>query len=162
MARRRKAHEADASQAQGRADSGVAGVVPQVLLGAVDGVGVVAGGLLQLGRSVLMTAVSGAADIGAEALDATVSGARGVVSATSRMVGDMAGAARTTFAETISLARQTRGRGLARPAVRRPLAAMAARGARPAPEATPLHPEPAPRPARRARGGRSARGSAAA
>jgi len=96
----------------------------------VDGVGVVAGGLLQLTRNVLLTAVSGAADIGAEALTATVSGARGMVSATSRMVGDMAGTARSTFVETVSLATQTRGRASGRVAARRPPAAMPSRAAR--------------------------------
>src|SRR5215470_10443850 len=94
----------------------VAGFVPGVLLGAVDGVGVVAGGVLQLTRNVLMSAVSGAADIGAEAVNATVSGAHGVVSAASRMVGDVAGAAQASVAETISVARQA-GR---RTASRRP------------------------------------------
>ena len=162
MATRRKTHETDASQARRAADGGLVGVVPQVLLGAVDGVGVVAGGLLQLGRNVLLTAVSGAADIGAEALDATVSGARGVVSATSRMVGDMAGAARTTFAETVSLARQARGRRPVRPGIRKPLAAMGARPAVSEPEAPRLRPEPSRRPTRRARAGRPSRGSAAA
>ena len=152
MARRRKTHETDAAQAQRPPDGGLAGVVPQVLLGAVDGVGVVAGGLLQLSRNVLLTAVTGAADIGAEALDATVSGARGVVSATSRMVGDMAGAARATFAETVSLARQSRGRGPARVAMRRPLATMSARPAASPPSAAPaVHPQPARKPTRRAR-----------
>lgn len=134
-------HSSDTASAH---HAGEAGVVPQVLLGAVDGVGVVAGGLLQLTRNVLLTAVSGAADIGAEALNATVSGARGVVSATSRMVGDMAGTARSTFVETVSLASHARGRASGRVAARRPPAAMASR-------ATPSDAAQPSRPGRRAR-----------
>ena len=106
-----------------------AGAVPSVLLGAVDGVGLVAGGLLQLTRNVLVSAVSGAADIGAEALNATVTGARGVVTVTSRMVGDMAGTARSTWEDTVARARQSSGRGPARADARRPPVAMAARSA---------------------------------
>jgi hypothetical protein len=107
-------------------------MVPQMLLGAVDGVEVVAGGLLQLTRSVLLSAVSGAADIGAEALTATVSGARGVVSAASRMVGDMAGAAQSSFQEAVIRARRSGARAAGRETSgretsRRPLARMAGR-----------------------------------
>ena len=40
-------------------------MVPQVLLGAVNGIETVAVGALQLARNVLVSAVSGAADIGA-------------------------------------------------------------------------------------------------
>ena len=64
-------------------------LVARTLMGAVDGVEVVAVGALQLTRDVLMSAVSGAASVGAEAVSATVTGARGVVSATSRMVGGL-------------------------------------------------------------------------
>jgi hypothetical protein len=95
-------------------------IVPGVLLGAVDGVGMVAGGALHLARNVLVSAVSGAADIGAEALTATVSGARGVVSAASRMVGDVAGAARTSLEDSVSTARLSSKS-------RRPLAVMPSR-----------------------------------
>jgi hypothetical protein len=49
-----------------------------VLVGAVDGVEIVAVGALQLAREVLLRTVSGAANIGAEALAATTAGARGV------------------------------------------------------------------------------------
>ena len=104
-------------------------MLPEVLLGAVDGVGVVAGGLLHLTRDVLLSAVTGAADIGAEALTATVSGARGMVSATSRMVGDMAGTARSSVSQTVALARHARGFAEPRLTARRPPVAMASREA---------------------------------
>jgi len=90
-----------------------AGVVPRVLLGAVDGVGIVAVGALQMARDVLMSAVSGAANIGGEALIATVAGTRGVVSATSQAVADIAGAAQGTLGATIDNVRYFR-RGAAR------------------------------------------------
>ena len=106
--------------------SAEASMVPRVLLGAVSGVELVAGGALQLTRDVLVSAVSGAASIGAEALTATVAGARGVVSAASRMVGDIAGTAQGTFREAIENARRTR-LGAARGALRRPAARMAGR-----------------------------------
>jgi hypothetical protein len=86
-------------------------MVPRVLLGAVDGVEIVAVGALQLTRDVLLSAVSGAASIGAEALGATVNGARGVVSAASRMVGDIAGTAQGTFQEALYNARHSRPGG---------------------------------------------------
>jgi hypothetical protein len=92
-------------------------MVPRVLLGAVDGVEIVAVGALQLTRDVLLSAVSGAANIGAEALGATVNGARGVVSAASRMVGDIAGTAQGTFQEALYNARHSRP-GAARTALR--------------------------------------------
>ena len=98
-------------------------VVPRVLLGAVNGVEVVAVGVLQLARDVLVSAVSGAANVGTEAVTATVAGARGVVSAASQMVGDVAGTARDTLLATIETARRSR-RGLARAASRRAAAAM--------------------------------------
>src|SRR5262249_61353066 len=53
-----------------------ASVVPRVLWGAVDGVEVVAVGALQIARDVLVSAVSGAANIRAAAGTATVGGAR--------------------------------------------------------------------------------------
>src|SRR5262249_31250694 len=90
-----------------------AGVVPRVLLGAVDGVGIVAVGALQLARDVLVSAVSGAANIGGQALMATVAGTRGVVSATSQAVADIAEAAQGTLGATIDNVRYSR-RGAAR------------------------------------------------
>jgi hypothetical protein len=99
-------------------------LVARTLMGAVDGVEVVAVGALQLTRDVLMSAVSGAASIGAEAVSATVTGARGVVFATSRMVGDIAGTAEGAFREALHNARQT-GRGNARATLRRPALAGA-------------------------------------
>lgn len=101
-----------------------ASVVPRVLLGAVDGVGIVAVGALQLTRDVLLSAVSGAANIGAEAVTATVAGARGVVSAASQTAGDIAGTAQSAFLATLENARRSR-RGPARLAPRRPAAPMA-------------------------------------
>jgi hypothetical protein len=100
-------------------------MVPQVLLGAVNGIETVAVGALQLARNVLVSAVAGAADIGAEAVTATFAGTRGVVAAASRMVGDIATTAQSTLQETVSSARQSRGGVPGRMAVRRPLARMA-------------------------------------
>jgi hypothetical protein len=104
-------------------------MVPRVLLGAVNGVEIVAVGALQFTRDVLLNAVSGAANIGAEALTATVSGARGVVSATSRMVGDMAVTAQGTFQEALYNARHSRPGATRAAALRRPAAPRAADGA---------------------------------
>lgn len=104
-----------------------AGMVPQVLLGAVNGIETVAVGALQLARNVLVSAVSGAADIGAEAVTATFAGTRGVVAAASRMVGDIATTAQSTVQETVSTARLSNGSGPGRVAARRPLAPMASR-----------------------------------
>ena len=98
-------------------------IIPRVLVGAVDGVGIVAVGALQFARDVLLSTVSGAANIGAEALTATVSGARNVVSAASQTVGDVASAAQSTFLATIDNARHLR-RGPARMAPRRQATAM--------------------------------------
>ena len=75
-------------------------VIPRALVGAVNGIEVVAVGALRISRDVVLGAVAGAADIGAEALTATTAGVRGVVSAPSRMVGDIAGAAQGTLRET--------------------------------------------------------------
>jgi hypothetical protein len=100
-------------------------MVPQVLLGAVNGIETVAVGALQLTRNVLVSAVSGAADIGAEAVTATFAGTRGVVAAASRMVGDIATTAQRTLRETVSSAKQSRGSALGWVAARRPLARVA-------------------------------------
>ena len=99
-------------------------MVPQVLLGAVNGIETVAVGALQLARNVLVSAVSGAADIGAEAVTATFAGTRGVVAAASRMVGDIATTAQSTLQETVSSAKHSRGSALGSVAARRPLAKM--------------------------------------
>jgi hypothetical protein len=133
-------------------------MVPRVLLGAVNGVEIVAVGALQFTRDVLLSAVSGAANIGAEALNATVSGARGVVSATSQMVGDIAGTAQGTFQETLYNARHSRPGG-ARATLRR----RAAPRADDSGETTAPVAAPAPRRARRQRAAtRNARVRAAA
>jgi hypothetical protein len=88
-----------------------ASALPRALSAAVDGVESLAVGALRLTRDVLLGAVSGAASLGAEALTTTVAGARTVLTAASRMVGDMAGAAQGTFQE----ARRLRaGRGTRR------------------------------------------------
>jgi hypothetical protein len=129
------------------------GVVPRVLLRAVDGVEIVAVGTLQFARDVLVSAVSGAANIGAAALTATVAGARGVVSAASQMVGDVAGTAQGTLRTTIDNARRS-GRASTRAASRR-AATLDAAGARVTPAAAPARARRrtrrlrlAPRPAR--------------
>jgi hypothetical protein len=97
-----------------------------VLIGAVNGVEAVAVGALQFTRGVLVSAVSGAASLGAEAVTGTVAGARGVVSAASRVVGDLAGSARTTFREALdSVGSSAPGPG--RVPIKRPLARMAGR-----------------------------------
>jgi type IV secretory pathway TrbL component len=98
-------------------------VVPRMSLGAVDGVEILAVGALRLTRDVALTTVSGVASIGAEAVSATMDGARGVVSAASRMVGQMAGAAQGTFQATLENARRSR-RGLAASTSRRSAASM--------------------------------------
>ena len=129
--RRQNASASESSTRQERSVGEIAesSMVPQILLGAVNGVEAVAGGLLQLTRNVLLSAVSGAADIGAEALTASLSGVRGVVSAASRMVGNIAGAAQTSFQEVVASARQSRGPVSAGMRSRRPLASMAGRSA---------------------------------
>ena len=101
-------------------ESGDASVLPRVLVGAVNGVEIVAVGALQLARDVVLSTVSGAASIGAEALIATTAGARGVVSAASRMVGDIAETAGGSVRETFNNARHAR-LGAARVAFRRPV-----------------------------------------
>ena len=98
-------------------------VVPRVLLGAVDGLGVVAVGTLELVRNVLVSAVSGAANIGVEAVTATMAGTRGVVSAASQAVSDIASTAQGTIVATIDNARHP-GRGVAHIMRGRPLASM--------------------------------------
>jgi hypothetical protein len=128
MARRRTRARArpDRSRATGsgggtrrRGADGIEGnVVPRVLMGAVDGVEVIGIGALQFARDVMQSAVSGAANIGAEALSAAMAGTRGVVSAASRMVGDIAGTAQGTLMATIDNARRP-GAGAARMLSRR-------------------------------------------
>jgi hypothetical protein len=98
-----------------------ASVIPRVLVGAVEGIEIVAVGTLQLARDVLLSAVSGAANIGAEALTATTAGVRGVVSASAQMVGDVATTAQGTLLATIDNVRRS-GRASARPGSMRPAA----------------------------------------
>ena len=93
----------------GRPGSGNPATVASRVLGdTLNGVEVVAVGVLRLARDVLVTAVSGAANIGAEALTATTAGTRGIASAASRMVGDIAGTAQSTFRDTLDNARHAR------------------------------------------------------
>lgn len=141
--------------------AGEASVVPRVLLDAVNGVEIVVVGALQLTRDVLLSAVSGAANIGAEAFIATVAGARGVVSAASRMVGDIAGTAQGTLHEALANARHSRLRA-GRGALRRPAARMAGRSRETTPAvASTEGRRPRPR-ARRGPVGRSVRARVAA
>jgi hypothetical protein len=102
----------------GRVD---ASVILRVLMGAVEGIEIVAVGTLQLARDVVLSAVSGAANIGAEALTATTAGVRGVVAATAQMVGDVATTAQSTILATIDSTRRTR-RASGRLGTRRPAA----------------------------------------
>jgi hypothetical protein len=144
-------------RATSRDGSAEISMVPRVLLGAVDGVEIVAVGALQFTRDVLLSAVSGAANIGAEALGATVSGARGVVSAASRMVGDIAVTAQGTFQEALYNARRSRP-GAARTALRPAAPRAGEPGETTAPETATVRGR-----ARRQRGGtRNARSRAAA
>lgn len=85
--------------------------VPQVLAGAVNGLEALAVGALQLARNVLVSAASGAAEVGTEAIGATMSGARGIVAATSRMVADIATTAQTTLQDAMSNGRWSRNGG---------------------------------------------------
>jgi hypothetical protein len=103
-------------------------MVPEMLLGAVSGAEIVAGGLLRFSRAILLSTVSGAADIGVEAISAGATGARGMVSAASRMVSDIATAAQSSFQEAVATARQSGARD-ARGRSRRALATMAGRPA---------------------------------
>jgi hypothetical protein len=102
----------------GRAD---ASMIPRVLTGAVEGIEIVAVGTLQLARDVVVSAVSGAANIGAEALTATTAGVRGVLSASAQLVGDVATTAQSTLLATIDNARRS-GRASARLGSMRPAA----------------------------------------
>jgi hypothetical protein len=142
---------------RGRLVGGVdASVVPRVLVGAVNGVEIVAVSALQLVRDVLLSSVSGAASIGAEALTATTAGARGVVSAASRMVGDIAETAVGTFQEAVSNARRSR-LGASRGTLMRPAPSLAdGRNQRP----TPSRSTATRRPNRRAKRQRAAAGPA--
>jgi hypothetical protein len=94
--------------ANGSTTTLTASSVPRVLIGAVDGVGIVAAGTLQFVRDVLLTTISGAANVGAEALTATVAGTRGVVSAASQTVADIAVTAQSTVLAVIDNARHAR------------------------------------------------------
>src|SRR5215470_5553642 len=89
-------------------------VVPRVVVDALNGVEIVVAGALRMTRSVLVRAISGAADISAQAVTATVAGVRGVMSAASRMIGDMAGAAQGIVAGTDGSASRPSRAGVAR------------------------------------------------
>jgi hypothetical protein len=153
MARRKARVRSKRSVAKGAgAPMGVVGsvdpsAIPRLLLGAVDRAEVVAVGALQFTRDVLLSAVSGAANIGAEALTATVGGTRGVVSAAFRMVGDIAGAARGSVLATIDSASRSR-RAPVRLARGRPALPLAGE---PGGNAASVRSTPVPRSRRRAR-----------
>jgi hypothetical protein len=104
MARRRaragaRSSRPNGSRTTGREVTPDVGVIPRVLLGAVNGVEIVAVGALQFSRDVLLS----------------------VVSAVSRMVGDIAGTAQGTIQEALYNARHARP-GASRVALRRPAA----------------------------------------
>ena len=84
-------------------------VLSRVVVGAVNGLEVVVVGALHITRDVLVRTISGVADIGAEALTAAAGGVRGVVSAASRMIGDIAGTAQGDLRETMSNVTHRRG-----------------------------------------------------
>src|SRR5262245_26954652 len=96
-----------------------ANVIPRVLMGSVDGLEIVVVGTLEFARNVLMSTVSGAANVGAEVFTATTAGARRVVLAAAQMIGDVASTAQGTLRATIADARRPR-RAAARPGPRRP------------------------------------------
>src|SRR5262245_17715133 len=104
----RQGGNAGAASRNGGGGRGPVNVVPRVLHDALNGVEIVAVGALRFARDVLQSAVSGAANIGAEALTATIGGARGIVSEASRMVGDIAGTAQSAFRDAVSNARHAR------------------------------------------------------
>jgi len=93
-------------------------VVPRVIVGAVNGLEIVTVGALRIARDVLVRTISGAADIGAEALAAATAGVRGVVSAASRTIGDIAGATRGNVRKTLS--NVTHARAATRPTLGEP------------------------------------------
>src|SRR5215471_13898399 len=101
-------------------DAAQSAMVPGILLGAVNGAEIVAANLLRFSLNVLVSTVAGAADVGAAAISATAAGVRGMVSAASRMVGDIATTAQTSFQEAAATARQSSVRA-ARSGSRRPL-----------------------------------------
>jgi len=105
-------------------------VVPRVVAGALNGVELVVVGALRITRDVLVRAISGATVIGAEAVTATAAGVRGVVSAASRMIGNMAGAAQGSAAATDGRGSRASRTGVTRARRGRP------RGPRAAPRST--------------------------
>src|SRR5262245_7979 len=120
---RENMQQARETRRQGPVGDVNASVIPRVLVGGVNGVEIVAVGALQLVRDVLLSTVSGAANVGAEALTATIAGARGVVSAASRMVGDIADTATGTFQDVLNNAQRSGG-GVTRATLRRAAPAL--------------------------------------
>jgi hypothetical protein len=89
-------------------DGGVdANMIPRVLVGVVEGLEIVVVGTLQFARNVLLSAVTGTANIVTEALKATTGGARGVVSEAVQMVGNVAATAQGTVQATFDEARRS-------------------------------------------------------
>jgi hypothetical protein len=141
MAKRRTTRTRSIRPPHGSGDSGGAlqglrgkeasesSMLPQALWKIAHDVEVWAAGFLRLSGNALLSAASGAADIAAEALTATVSGARGVAFAASRMVSGVAGTAQTIAQEAIKTPKQLRGRDTSRTASRRPRVSMAGRPA---------------------------------
>jgi hypothetical protein len=98
-------------------------VIPRVIVGAVNGLEIVVVGALHITRDVVVRTISGVVDIGAEALTAATAGVRGVVSAASRTIGDIAGATRGNLRDTLS--NVTHHRGTARSTLSEPSRATA-------------------------------------
>ena len=92
-------------------------VLPRVIVGAVNGLEIVAVGALRITRDVLIRTISGAAAVGAEALTAATGAVRGIVSAASRTIGlgepSMPGATETTAVPSAAATRRPRGRARA-------------------------------------------------
>src|SRR5262249_2235155 len=98
--------------------------VPRVLLGTVDGVEAVTVGALHIACDVLVTTVSGVANIGATAVTATAEGTREIVSAASQAVANIVETAQGTVLATVDNVWNSR-HGTARSAPRRGGAFMA-------------------------------------
>jgi hypothetical protein len=89
-----------------RAGTGLdASVVPKLLVGAVNGVEILAIGALQLARNALTTVVTGAAELGTRVIAGSAVAARGVVRTTSELVGEAAGVATNTVRTTVTTAK---------------------------------------------------------
>src|SRR5262245_55849784 len=103
-----KGQRADTQGRPGGAGIG-ASVVPELLVGAVNGVEVLANGVLTLARNALLTVVSGAAELGTLVVSGSAGAARGIVRTTSELVGEAVGVATNTVRTTVTTAKNVGG-----------------------------------------------------